>query len=87
MYRLITESLLGLRLDVNKLYFAPCLPAGWPSIKVYYRFHETNFEITIWNGGSGIVVDRIVLDGVEQAELFLPLVDDRIVHKVDVRVS
>ena len=29
MYRLITESLLGLRLDVDKLRFAPCLPAGW----------------------------------------------------------
>ncbi|HEY4309657.1 MAG TPA: glucoamylase family protein [Pirellulales bacterium] len=87
MYRLITESLLGLRLDVNKLYFAPCLPAGWPSIKVYYRFHETNFEITIWNGGSGIVVDRVILDGIEQPELFLPLVDDGITHKVEIRVS
>ena len=28
MYRLITESLLGLRLEVDKLRFAPCLPAG-----------------------------------------------------------
>src|SRR5476649_2683856 len=28
MYRLITESLLGVRLDVDKLRFAPCLPPG-----------------------------------------------------------
>ena len=27
MYRLITESLLGLRLDIDKLRFAPCLPS------------------------------------------------------------
>src|SRR5208282_5153853 len=29
MYRLIVESLLGLRLDVDKLHFAPCLPDNW----------------------------------------------------------
>ena len=29
MYRLIVESLLGLRLDVDKLRFTPCLPADW----------------------------------------------------------
>ena len=29
MYRLIVESLLGLRLEVDKLRFAPCLPADW----------------------------------------------------------
>ena len=32
MYRLITESLLGLRLEVDKLRFAPCLPPDWPSL-------------------------------------------------------
>ena len=29
MYRLITESLLGLHLEVDQLRFAPCLPADW----------------------------------------------------------
>ncbi len=29
MYRLITESLLGLRLEVDKLHLEPCLPVGW----------------------------------------------------------
>jgi cyclic beta-1,2-glucan synthetase len=31
MYQLITESLLGLRLDVDKLHFAPCLSPDWSS--------------------------------------------------------
>src|SRR6185436_2227622 len=43
MYRLIMESLLGLRLEVDKLRFAPCLPAHWPSYKIHYRYRETNY--------------------------------------------
>ena len=33
MYRLITESLLGLHLEVDKLRFAPCLPANWAIVQ------------------------------------------------------
>ena len=40
MYRLIVESLLGLRLEVDKLYFAPCFPADWTGFKVHYRFRR-----------------------------------------------
>jgi len=29
MYRLIMESLLGLRLEANCLHFKPCIPADW----------------------------------------------------------
>ena len=29
MYRLITESLLGIHLETDRLRFAPCLPAEW----------------------------------------------------------
>ena len=39
MYRLIIESLLGLRLQVDKLRFTPCLPpdAGWRGAVVRLR--------------------------------------------------
>ena len=47
MYRLIIESLLGLRLDVDKLRFAPCLPADWSSFKIHYRYRETFYHITV----------------------------------------
>jgi len=29
-------SLLGLRLEVDKLRFAPCLPADWQEFKIHY---------------------------------------------------
>jgi cyclic beta-1,2-glucan synthetase len=87
MYRLITESLLGLRLEVDKLRFAPCLPQAWPSLKIHYRYRETNYHITIKNGGSGSTVQRVVVDGNEQVEKFVSLVDDRNHHNVEVDVG
>jgi len=87
MYRLITESVLGLQLDVDKLRFAPCIPPTWPSYKIHYRYRETFYHITIHNGDNGSTVTRIVVDGNEQAAQFVPLVDDRKDHKVDVEVG
>ncbi|MHB8736794.1 MAG: GH36-type glycosyl hydrolase domain-containing protein, partial [Terriglobales bacterium] len=87
MYRLITESLLGLRLEVDKLRFAPCLSLGWASFKIHYRYRETNYHITLRNDGSGSVVKRIVVDGAEQPEMSIPLTDDRKDHNVEVDVG
>ena len=47
MYRLIVESLLGLRLDVDKLHFAPCLPADWKAFTMHYRYRETVYHIVV----------------------------------------
>ena len=45
--RLIVESLLGLRLEVDKLYFAPCLPADWKAFTMHYRYRETVYHIVV----------------------------------------
>jgi cellobiose phosphorylase len=87
MYRLITESLLGLHLEVDKLRFSPCLPPKWPSYKVHYRYRETVYHITIRNGGGGTAARRVVADGIEQPDLTIPLVDDRNEHYAEVEVG
>jgi cellobiose phosphorylase len=87
MYRLILESLLGLRLEVDRLHVAPCLPAHWDGLKIHYRYRETVYHINIAqthpgdDGRSGVTVD-----GVEQDGKAIPLVDDHREHTVDVRV-
>jgi cyclic beta-1,2-glucan synthetase len=86
MYRLITESLLGLILEVDKLRFAPCLPADWSSFQIHYRYRETHYRITIQNRGGGSTVERVTVDGIEQAERSVPLIDDRNDHHVEVLV-
>ncbi|MDO9171970.1 MAG: cyclic beta 1-2 glucan synthetase, partial [bacterium] len=87
MYRLLTESLLGLNLEANRLRFAPCLPAAWESYRVHYRFRETVYHIEIrqvagGGGGTRVALEGAVLDGDS-----LPLIDDRREHDVVVTVA
>ena len=85
MYRLIVESLLGLRLEVDKLRFTPCIPADWESFKVHYRYRETVYHITVLQPGGGSVTS-VIVDGVEQHDNVIPLLDDRQEHSVEVRI-
>jgi cyclic beta-1,2-glucan synthetase len=87
MYRLITESLLGLRLEVDKLRFEPCLPPHWKTYKLHYRYRETFYHITFKQSGAGGTVKRITIDGADTPELLIPLRDDRREHKVEVMIE
>jgi len=84
MYRLILESLLGLRLEVDKLRFAPCLPADWQQFKLHYRYRETVYHITVTQPRDAGSVKGVTLDGVQQEDTAIPLVDDRQEHTVEV---
>ena len=87
MYRLIVESLLGLRLEVDKLRFAPCLPADWKTFKVHYRYRETTYHITVIQIDTGSGEMRVTVDGIEQEETVIPLADDRQEHSVEVELG
>ena len=91
MYRLILESLLGLRLEVNKLLFTPCLPADWEAFMVHYRYRETVYHIsvrhiTVLQPGDESMAG-VTVDGVEQPDMAIFLVDDHQEHSVEVRIS
>ena len=87
-YRLAVESLLGLRLEVDRLHLVPCLPAHWTALTIHYRYRETVYHIVLAQvragdgGAAGVTVD-----GVEQDGLAIPLVDDHREHRVEVRVA
>jgi cellobiose phosphorylase len=87
MYRLIVESLLGLRLEVDKLYIEPCLPADWEMYKVHYRYRETIYHITIFQIQSSDVGPSVTVDGVKTDDKGISLVDDRQVHSIEVRIA
>jgi cellobiose phosphorylase len=86
MYRLILESLLGLKLETDRLHIAPCLPAHWDGLKIHYRYRETVYHIAIAQtqvgegGNCGVV--SVMVDGVEQDGQAIALVDDRREHAV-----
>ncbi|SDW21631.1 glycoside hydrolase family 94 protein [Thiocapsa roseopersicina] len=87
MYRLILESLLGLRLEVDTLHVAPCLPRDWNGFKLRYRYRETLYDIVVRQSGDGEGETRITLDGVARDEPGIPLVDDRGEHAVEISLS
>jgi len=87
MYRLITESLLGLHLEVDQLRFAPCLPADWQTFKIHYRYRETFYHIAFTNHGGGKIVKRLMADGVDQPDGIVRMKDDRQEHVVEVEID
>ena len=87
MYRLIVESLLGLRLEVDKLRIAPCLPADWKGFTLHYRYRETVYHIIVRQTTAGNVGMSVALDGVERPDKLIPLVNDRQEHSVEVNIQ
>ena len=86
MYRLFVESLLGLRLEVERLRFLPCLPDEWQSFELHYRYRDTFYHITINNDG-GREATRVTLDGVDQPDKSIPLLNDRVDHIATVEIG
>jgi cellobiose phosphorylase len=91
MYRLVVESLLGLKLEVDRLRFAPCLPPEWNEFSLRYRYRETYYDIAVRRteveAGHEAGAATVTVDGVVQEGNLVPLVDDRLEHRVEVRVA
>ena len=95
MYRLILESMLGLKLEAAHLVIAPCIPAGWRSFTVQYRYRDTLYRIAVRSEGDApLGVGRVTVDG-EPVDLVagdaggrplgrIQLIDDGKVHEVEV---
>ncbi|WAV90960.1 cyclic beta 1-2 glucan synthetase [Oxalobacter aliiformigenes] len=84
MYRLIVESLLGIRLEKGHLDFVPCLPPDWTSVEILYRYKATSYKIIIEQQPAGTGTE-VLLDNVVQPEARIPLEDDMKEHHVLVR--
>jgi cellobiose phosphorylase len=86
MYRLIVESILGLRREADKLRFEPCIPAHWTSFQMSYRYRETVYRIKVSQMQEEQGVTKLTLDDVECLDLIVPLVDDRQKHEVVLQI-
>jgi cellobiose phosphorylase len=74
MYRLIVESLLGVRLEGGKLHMTPCLPANWTGVTIHYRHRETVHHIVVTRKAGST----------NGAPIIVPLHSDGGDHTIDV---
>jgi cyclic beta-1,2-glucan synthetase len=69
MYRLILESLLGLKLEGNRLSFHPCVPPQWKFFRIHYRYGDSLYHIQVsnasqnWSNSAHLSIDGVPLEG------------------------
>ena len=81
-------DLLGLQLKVDTLTFAPLLPADWNEYTIHYRHRNTFYHIRVVRIAAGATrVHRVLLDGVEQPDKSIHLVDDGKEHPAVVEIG
>jgi cellobiose phosphorylase len=84
-YQLITESLLGIKMEGNKLSLAPCIPEDWETFSIRYRHQNTFYQISFTQKeGTGKM--HIILNGVEQAANTIDLIDNGAEHSIQVTI-
>jgi cyclic beta-1,2-glucan synthetase len=84
MYRAGVEWMLGFRLRRSELHFDPCIPLGWRSFKITFRYHSSRYEIVVENPNQvARGVTSIQLDGESVAGTrHIQLADDGATHHV-----
>jgi cellobiose phosphorylase len=87
MYTLILESLLGVKRSGDQLAFDPCIPEQWKSYRIEYRYRSTMYHIEMKKSGTGSGVRSIAVDGIDQADKGIHLVDDEEDHQVVVELG
>lgn len=91
MYRLLVESLLGLRIEGDQLTIEACVPPDWESYGIDYHYGVTRYRIMIRmvpaNANVAPGTCRFRLDEVDMEDTVLTLVDDREDHRVDIVLS
>ena len=89
MYRLILESLLGVRLEGDQLHITPCWPPEWNefTLRYHYRDRASEYRITVLRGTELGAGPSLTLDGIAQHTPFIQLVDDRKVHEAQMRTA
>ncbi|MGC4101978.1 GH36-type glycosyl hydrolase domain-containing protein [Ferruginibacter sp.] len=85
MYQLLCESFIGLQRRGERLYFAPCVPKEWDTLKVQYRYISTLYNIELLLNQDNNT--HIVVNGHDIGDDFITLVDDGFTHEVKVTVG
>ncbi|MFP5040939.1 GH36-type glycosyl hydrolase domain-containing protein [Parasediminibacterium sp. JCM 36343] len=86
-YQLIIEYVLGLQRKGNELHFEPCFPEEWAWYKISYQYKTATYHIHFIQQRETDKKMTISIDGIEQSEIFVTLLDDNSTHEVVVSLG
>ncbi len=90
MQRAGIETILGLRMQGAFLHLDPCIPKVWRNFEMTVRYRSARYAILVENpSGVSHGVLSAQLDGIAIAErpLRLPLLDDGLIHSIQLRLG
>ncbi|MGL4269731.1 MAG: GH36-type glycosyl hydrolase domain-containing protein, partial [Plesiomonas sp.] len=85
MYRLMSESLLGIKRSGTRLLISPCLPEEWDRFRISYRYHSAEYRIEVEQVDNGSETGMTV-DGIDSPQEGIQLQDDGKTHQVSIRI-
>ena len=59
----------------------------WASYQVRYRYRSTIYHITVQSSGGGTGVRSVMVNGIDQQDMAIHLVDDKGEHQVIVKLG
>lgn len=86
MYRAALESILGFKLQADKLILKPCIPKDWPHFEITYRHQDTEYKIFVENHKNDGKPSSVKLDHQPLENMEIPLKNDGKTHQVHVQL-
>ncbi|HEU0231025.1 MAG TPA: hypothetical protein VFR20_10665 [Burkholderiaceae bacterium] len=82
LYRLLLESVVGVRREADKLFLRPCVPDHWDAFSVDYRYGATVYHIDVRREAKVAGSASPVIDADSLQSPVIPLVDDGGEHRI-----
>jgi len=89
-YRLIIESILGLRREGTILQITPCIPPDWPGFNLVYRYGQSSYRVVVTQSAmvpGGAIGRSLRHNGEAIATGQITLVDDGAEHRIELHLA
>ena len=83
-YRCGIENILGIIINKNVMTLKPCIPDDWDEYFVRYKYNSSVYNIKIKNQYKTNSVKSLKINGTEQKDSNIQLIDNNKIYDVEV---